>query len=126
MIIANGCSVGFEYQLQDNDRVAVYPVFEGIDISPIVQLKGRSLLKVAFVVDANLGKLSRLLRLLGSNTLYWNNYRDKGVVDLSVKEHRIILTRDRRLLFAMRITHRYWVRSVIAEEQINEVLGRFD
>lgn len=126
LIIVNGCSVGFGYQLQHNDRVAVYPVFEGIDISPIVKLKGRPLRKVAFVVDVNLGKLTRLLRLLGLDALYSNNYRDDEIVEISVMEHRIILTRDRRLLFAKRITHGYWVRSVHAEEQVYEVLGRFD
>lgn len=126
LIIVNGCSVGFEYQLQNYDRVAVYPVFEGLDISPIVKLKGRPLRSTAFVVDVNLGKLSRLLRLLGFDALYNNRYSDDEVADISIREKRIILTRDRRLLFAKRITHGYWVRSVHAEEQINEVLERFD
>lgn len=126
LIVVNGRSVGFDYPLQNLDRVAVYPMFEGIDITPIVKLKGRPLRKTAFVVDVNLGKLSRLLRLLGFDTLYSNNYSDDEVADISVRENRIILTRDRRLLFARRITHGYWVRSVHAEEQVNEVIKRFD
>ncbi|MBM4201476.1 MAG: twitching motility protein PilT, partial [Gammaproteobacteria bacterium] len=34
--------------------------------------------------------------------------------------------RDRRLLFMKCITHGYWVRSVIADRQLEEVLDRFD
>ena len=126
LILVNGRSVGFDYQLQDQDRVAVYPVVEGRDITPMVKLKGRPLRCTAFVVDVNLGKLSRLLRQLGFDALYNNRYRDDEVADISVREKRIVLTRDRRLLFARRITHGYWVRSVHAEEQVNEVLKRFD
>ena len=37
LIIVNGQSVGFDYQLQAGDRVAVYPVFKSLDISPVAQ-----------------------------------------------------------------------------------------
>ena len=33
LIIVNGESVGFNYQLQNTDHVSVYPVFEGLDIT---------------------------------------------------------------------------------------------
>jgi len=39
LIIVNDKSVDFSYQLEDGDRVAVYPVFEAIDISPIVHCR---------------------------------------------------------------------------------------
>jgi molybdopterin converting factor small subunit len=32
LILVNGESVGFDYHLQDGDRVAVYPMFESFDI----------------------------------------------------------------------------------------------
>ena len=126
LIIANGHSVGFSYQLQDRDRIAVYPVFESFDISPIVKLREKPLRRSAFVLDVQLGKLSRLMRMLGFDVLYRNDYDDPEVVRISLDQGRIILTRDRRLLYAKVITHGYWIRAVTAFEQIEEVLKRFD
>lgn len=126
LIIVNGVSVGFGYKLQTGDRVAVYPVFEDRAISPIVRLRENALRKTAFVVDVNLGKLARLLRLLGFDTLFDNAYEDKEIVEISVAQKRIILTRDRRLLYARQVTYGYWVRSVIPKQQLEEVVARFD
>jgi uncharacterized protein with PIN domain len=126
LIVVNGTSVGFGYRLQHGDRVAVYPVFEGLDISPIVKLRDKPLRKIAFVVDVNLGKLARFLRLLGFDTLFANSFSDRDITDISVEQKRIILTRDRRLLHAKVITHGYWVRSVVPERQLAEVIARFD
>lgn len=126
LIVVNGESVGFGYPLQHGDRVAVYPVFESFDISPLVKLRDLPLRRTAFVADVNLGKLARRLRMLGFDVLYHNRYRDDEIATIAAAEHRIVLTRDRRLLFIKRITHGYWVRSVNPEQQVREVLSRFD
>ena len=126
LIVVNGESVGFDYQLQPGDRVAVYPVFEGLDISPIVKLREKPLRKIAFVVDVNLGRLARNLRLLGFDTLFSNAYDDDEIVAISEAQGRIVLTRDRRLLYAKAVTHGTWVRSVWPRRQVDEVVNRFD
>lgn len=126
LIVVNGESVGFDYPLQDGDRVAVYPVFEGIDIAPIVKLRDKPLRRIAFVVDVNLGRLARLLRLLGFDALFSNAYDDDEIVRISEEQNRIALTRDRRLLHAKAVTHGYWVRSVWPSKQVDEVVRRFD
>jgi hypothetical protein len=38
LIIVNAQPVGFDYPLMDGDRVAVYPVFAKLDISPLLAL----------------------------------------------------------------------------------------
>ena len=126
LIVVNGESVGFDYRLQDGDRVAVYPVFESLDVSPIVKLREKPLRKGAFVVDVNLGRLARLLRLLGFDVLFSNTYADDEIVRISEEQGRIALTRDRRLLFAKAVTHGYWVRSVWPRRQVDEMVRRFD
>lgn len=126
LIIVNGVSVGFDYKLQNADRVAVYPVFESIDIAPIVKLRDKPLRNSAFIADVNLGKLAKLLRLLGFDTMFGNAYTDSEIANLAAEQKRIVLTRDRRLLFAKRITHGYWVRSVEPRPQLAEVVERFD
>ena len=126
LIIVNGRSVGFDYKLRNHDRVAVYPVFESFDVTPLVRLREQSMRKCHFVVDVNLGKLARWLRLLGFDTLYRNDYSDAELAAVSVAQKRILLTRDRFLLRQKIITHAYWVRAHDPDQQILEVLTRFD
>jgi len=125
LILANGESVGFGHQLSDGDRLAVYPVFESFDVDDLVKLRESPLRHSRFVVDVNLGKLARWLRLLGFDTVYRNDFADAEVVRVAADEGRIVLTRDRRLLHHKAVTHGYWVRAVDPEQQVEEVLRRF-
>ena len=126
LILVNNESVGFDYRLQHGDRVAVYPVFESLDISPLQHLRARPLRVTRFMVDVNLGKLARRLRMLGFDTAYGNRLDDGEIVELAARDKRIILTRDRRLLFRKAVTHGYWVRSDDPETQLDEVMQRLD
>jgi uncharacterized protein with PIN domain len=53
--------------------------------------------RVRFVADAMLGSLTRKLRILGFDTVYYKSGADAGVVRLAREEGRIILTADRAL-----------------------------
>jgi hypothetical protein len=124
LIIIDGVSVGFEYQLKGNEQVSVYPVFESLDISPIIKLRAKPLRKIRFVVDVNLGKLAKKLRLLGFDTYYRNNLDDDEIVKISLSEKRIILTRDIGILKNGNVTHGFWIRSDDPKTQLNEVIER--
>ncbi|MDD5597476.1 MAG: Mut7-C RNAse domain-containing protein [Victivallaceae bacterium] len=126
LIIVNGRSVDFSYRLSGGERVAVYPVFESLDISPLVHLRPKPLRRSRFILDVNLGALARRLRMLGFDCLYRNDYDDPEIADIAVAEKRIILTRDSGLLKIGKVTRGYWVRSQIPEEQAEEILCRFD
>ena len=126
LILVNGASVGFDHRLRDRDRVSVYPVFESLDISPVVRLREAPLRRPVFVVDVHLRRLARFLRLLGFDALHSNDFEDPELVEISAGEGRILLTRDRQLLKHGRVTHGYWVRSTDPIEQAREVVRRFD
>lgn len=126
LILVNGKSVDFSYIVRDGDRISVYPVFESVDISPLVRLRPEPLREPRFVVDCNLGRLARYLRLLGFDTLYRNDYSDREIAALADDEKRIVLTRDRALLQHKIITHGYFVRATRPRDQVREVLSRFD
>ena len=126
LILAGGESVGFDYRLQPGDRIAVYPVFESLDISPVQRLRPEPLRRPRFVADCHLGKLTRRLRMLGFEVIYRNDFEDLEIIRCSRQEKGIILTRDRDLLKHGAVTHGYWVRSTNATEQVREVLRRFD
>ncbi len=126
LILVNGTSVGFSHALQDGDRVSVYPVFEGLDIGHVVRLRPEPLRHPRFVLDIHLGRLAAYLRMLGFDTLYSNDFDDEQLVELSLGEERVLLTKDRGLLKRSLITRGYFVRGIEPRKQILEVLKRFD
>lgn len=126
LILVNGESVGFDRMLEDGDRVAVYPTFEALDVTPLVRLREAPLRQSRFIADAHLGGLARFLRLAGFDTLYDNNFHDAEIEAIAAREHRIVLTRDRDLLKRRTITHGCYVRALKAEQQLAEMIERLD
>jgi hypothetical protein len=126
LILVNGRSVDFSRIVGDGDHISVYPVFESLDVSPLIRLRPKPLRNPEFIVDCNLGRLARYLRLLGFDCLYRNDYRDSEVAMISQQQHRIVLTRDRRLLQHKVIDHGLFVRSTSPGDQVREVLQRLD
>ena len=122
LILVDGESVGFERVLRGGERVAVYPVFELLDIAPLQHLRPRPLRDPRFVLDTHLGKLARHLRMAGFDCLYRNDYRDSELINAALAERRIILTRDRGLLKQRLVTHGYFVRATESEAQLREVV----
>ncbi len=125
LIFVNGKSVDFDYLVYGGEHICVYPLFASLDIKPIVHLGAKPLRESKFVVDVNLGKLASKLRLLGFDTLYRNDFPDSEIVELSLREQRIILTRDKGILKYTAATHGYWVRDDNPKRQLKEVLHRF-
>lgn len=126
LVLVDGESVDFTRRLTGGERVAVYPVFERLDITPVTRLRARPLRWTRFVLDVHLGKLARYLRLLGFDTLYRTDYDDATIIRLSLDEQRIILTRDRGVLKHTAVTHGYWVRSTVPRQQLSEIMRVFD
>lgn len=123
LIVVNDRSVGFEYQLNNGDHVFVYP--NSLDHASSIRLRDDLPPRIAFIVDVNLGKLARRLRLCGFDSKYHNDFTDRDVAGASAEENRIVLTRDRRLLHHKTIVHGYWVRNTDPDAQLVEVLKRF-
>ncbi len=126
LILVNGKSVTFEHRIDGGDVISVYPVFESLDISPIIRLRPEPLRATRFILDTHLGKLAGYLRMLGFDTRYGNNYSDSEIIKAALEEQRIILTRDRGILKHRRVTHGYWLRSTAPRKQVIEVLSRLD
>jgi uncharacterized protein len=126
LILVNDHSVDWTYQPQEGDRIAVYPVFESLDITPLIRLRPQPLREVRFVVDGHLGRLAAYLRMLGFDTWYQNHVDDAVLAEISKNEQRILLTRDQGLLKRSAVTHGYWVRATMPREQLREIIARFD
>lgn len=111
-IMVNGHDKDFTYQVQPEDAIEVYP----FTTQPAPE---------RFILDVQLGKLARLLRMLGIDSLYQNHYTEKEIVNLAVEENRTVLTRDTGLLKHKVLQYGYWLRSQQPERQLEEVVQYF-
>ena len=126
VILVDGRSVDFDHLLNGGERVAVYPVFERYDVSPLTRLRPAPLRVTRFVADVHLGTLARHLRLLGFDTAWERDLDDEEIIEIADDEQRIILTRDKGILKDGRVTHGYWMRSTDPMEQLDEVVRAID
>ena len=124
LILANGNSVDFSYMVREGDRIAVYPMFEALDIRPLLRVRPEPLRRLRFIADAHLGGLARMLRMLGFDTLYSNEFHDNDIRAISVRDSRVVLTRDRELLKCSDITHGCYIHALRPMEQWKEVVER--
>ncbi len=126
LVLRNGESVGFDDRPEPGDRLSVYPVFESLDVSPLVRVREEPLRKTRFVLDVHLGKLALILRLLGFDALFPGDVPDAELAEISSETGRILLTRDIDLLKRSAVTHGCYIRSDNPAEQAGEVLDRLD
>lgn len=126
LILVNGESADFGRILQDGDRVAVYPKFEALDVTPLLRVRDYPLRVTRFVADSHLGGLAHMLRMLGFDTLYDNHFHDDEIVAIAEQDGRIVLTRDRELLKRRSVTHGCYVHALRSESQLREIVDRLD
>lgn len=123
LVIVDGESVGFGHVLRGGERVAVYPMFEALDVAPLQRLRPRALRDPRFIADAQLGKLARHLRMAGFDVLYDAHAGDEAIVRCASAARRTILTRDKGLLRRRDVERGYFVRSDAADVQLGEVVA---
>jgi uncharacterized protein len=83
--------------------------------------------KAKFIVDENVGKLTKLMRLLGYDTMFFIGETDTQMVSMALAENRILLTRDTHILERRAITSGQ-VKAILVgsddiEEQIRQVVA---
>jgi uncharacterized protein len=125
LILVNGISVDFGYNIKNDDEISVYPVFESFDISPVQHLRPAPLRNIGFIADVQLGSLAKYMRMAGLDTLYSNNTNEEELIRIATEEKRSILTRNRNLVKRKEVTHAYWIRSDETGEQLKEVIRRY-
>jgi hypothetical protein len=106
-------------------RISVYPDFKEIKGIPHLLNPEYPKEEISFVADAHLGKLARSLRMVGYYTLYNVDLSDNEIITISNEETRVILTRDKGILFHGSTTWGYFLRSQDPRVQFHEVLSMF-
>ncbi len=69
-----------------------------------------------FIVDHNVGKLARWLRMMGYDALFFNGEDDSRMVVIALKQDRIILTRDTQIM----------KRGLVASGRVKAILLKSD
>jgi uncharacterized protein with PIN domain len=84
------------------------------------------LTEMRFIVDVNVGKLAKLLRILGLDAAFHFSWRDEQIAEKADREGRIALSKDHGLLKRTRIVWGRLIRANTPDEQLREVLAFFD
>ena len=58
----------------------------------------RLISNLKFIVDNNVGKLAKWLRIMGYDTLFFNGSDDSNMIAIALAEDRVILTRDTQIM----------------------------
>lgn len=98
---------------------------DAVEVFPHETAEGFPGEKPAFLADAHLGGLARLLRMLGFDTLYENAHSDRQILEIAGRERRIVLTRDRELLKCRDLMRGCFVHTRKPEAQLKEVAVRY-
>ena len=83
-----------------------------------------------FIVDNNVGKLARWLRIMGYDTLLFNDSDDARMIATALTEERVILTRDTQIM-KIGVIESGRLRAILIqsdkpEEQISQVVESLD
>ena len=126
LILVNGNSVDFNYILQDEDRVSVYPVFESLNITDVTLLRKIPLRRNKFIADINLGDIVKYMRVLGLDLYYDPLLSTREIIEISKRENRVILTKSRKLLKFKDVSHGIFICPGTTTEQIRRIIDYLD
>lgn len=115
-LLVDGRPVDLGYRPRPGDRISVHPAArpQRAPTSP-----------PRFVLDVHLGTLARRMRLLGLDTAYDRCADDDALLEVSLTQQRILLTRDRGLLHRRALLWGAHVNHQVPDEQLREVQNRF-
>jgi uncharacterized protein len=115
-MIVNGQQATLERIVREGDVVEAFPHEAGA--APFAE-------PLAFVADAHLGGLARMLRMLGFDAEFDNALHDRQIIEQAAAEKRVVLTRDRELLKCREVLRGCFVHALKPEMQLREVARRY-
>ncbi|MFP4629820.1 MAG: Mut7-C RNAse domain-containing protein [Desulfohalobiaceae bacterium] len=124
-ILHLGQELGFGHLPEPGKIIHIHPQQPPLQVAKPTLLRPRPLQDYRFVVDVNVGKLARLLRMLGLDTAYDPGWEDAYIAELAWREGRIVLSRDKGLLKRKKVEFGRLLRSNHPKQQLQEVLDFF-
>ena len=79
-----------------------------------------------FIVDSNVGKLAKWLRMMGYDALFFEGSDDAQIVTIATTENRVILTRDTQIMMRRLVANgtlkAILIQSDEPEQQMRQVM----
>jgi len=126
LILVNGNSVDFAYILADGDWISLYPVFESLDIRPLLRVRAHALRRLRFLVEPELFRLGLCLRILRSSVLKCRCRSPDEIVPISECGRWIVLTKNPAIARWPELERVYLLRGTNTFQQLIEVICRFN
>ncbi len=123
-VCVDGQPVGFGHRVQPGQRLDVHPAPAPPEVPPEARLGPPPLPEPRFLLDVGLGRLAGLLRMLGFDTVWRNDFEDAELARRSHDERRILLTRDLGVLKRAEVAYGYFPRETDPSRQLVEVARR--
>lgn len=124
-ILVNSREVDFSFIPRPGQVIGVHPFTPPADPCRPTLLRPDPLPGIRFLVDVNVGKLARLLRMLGIDAAFDPAWKDADLASIAAREARIVLSRDHGLLKRSCIQWGRLIRADSPLEQLVEVLTFF-
>ena len=124
-IFQNDTEISFSHIPEAGERIFLHSFSPGTDVTLPTLLRPDPLPTTSFLVDINVGKLARLLRMSGIDTVYDPQWQEKEIAELAAADRRILLSRNRDLLRRKSILWGHLVRAEQPERQLAEIMTLF-
>ncbi|WP_461834136.1 Mut7-C RNAse domain-containing protein [Desulfothermus sp.] len=115
--------VRFSYIPKKQTHLKIYP--HKIPIERDNYLFDEPILELRFLVDANVGKLARFLRMLGYDCFFDWSIPDDEIAEIAFSEKRIVLSKDIQLLKRKKILWGKFIQANFPIDQLKEVVNFF-
>ncbi len=126
LVLVRGVSETLTHELRRGDSIGVYPVFESLQIKPLLRIRDHPLRKTRFLVDTGLEPLGRRLSEYGYDTRFAPPSRPEDLVLLAEKESRILLTTRPEVMAHPDLTRGLRIPPGAPEDQAAHVCRRLD
>jgi uncharacterized protein with PIN domain len=124
-ITCNGAVVDFSHPVVTHQDYIIEPVPVPWDFAVASALRPAFQGELRFLVDGNVGRLARYLRMAGFDTLYEAAWSETDIVQRAQHEPRVLLTRNLNLLKRKQIVFGRCIRASDPIGQLREAAALF-
>ncbi len=118
----DGIEVGFNHLIAIPCRIDIWGVTTPWNVFDPSLIRPEPLSQILFLVDENVSKLARLLRMAGFDATTHPNLKDERLASYAEQERRILLTKDRGLLRRKNVSFGRIIRATEPIDQLKEVI----
>jgi len=124
-IACNGRTTDFSHRVEAGQQFDVYPIPSPWDITTPTLLRPNPPPSLRFIVDVNVGRLARYLRMAGFDTRFNPSWDALHLLEAMAADPGILLTRNLDLLKRKQVVFGRYVRATEPVAQLREMLALF-